>query len=87
MFRFKRSIPLDYNAQGYIYFRSLRYRGLPEREKKKIRDLCAAAGGEYQEAVLAFVTGEEGANAIYQRYYISRSTLERMVRKYYLLWE
>ena len=33
MFRFKRSIPLDYNAQGYIYFQSLRYRGLPERSE------------------------------------------------------
>lgn len=87
MFRFKRSIPLDYNAQGYIYFQSLRYSELSEREKKKIRRFCKLAGGEYQEAVLAFVTGEEGENAICQRYFMSRSTLERMVRKYYMMWK
>ena len=30
MFRYKKSIPVSYERQGYIYFSSLLYRELPE---------------------------------------------------------
>lgn len=87
MFRFKRSIPVSYEEQKKIYYHSLRFDALPEWEKKKIHRLCRAAGGEHAEAVMAFVTGRSVADAICRKYYISRSTLERKVRKYYLLWK
>lgn len=83
MFRFKKGIPVSYEDQGYIYFYSRRYRRLPRKERRRIEMLCAEAGGEYQEALLEFVTTDSGAVAVCARHYISQSTLERAVRKYY----
>ena len=84
MFRFKRSIPVDYDTQGHIYFTSRRYRKLTGAEQAQIRRLCREAGGEYHRALLRFVTTDMGAAAVCDRYYLSQSTLERIVRKYYV---
>ena len=43
-FRYKRGIPVPYARQGYIYFKSLRFSGLPVREQERIRRLCARTG-------------------------------------------
>lgn len=83
MFRYKAGIDVSYARQGYIYFTSLLYRELPERSRERIRALCRQAGGEYWEALLEFVTTEAGADRICQEHYLSRSTLERAVRRYY----
>lgn len=85
MFRLKRSIPLSYARQGYICFRSLMYDELTERQREIIRDIARRAGGEHAAAVLRFVTTEEGATKISMEHHISRETLDRAVRKYYLL--
>lgn len=42
-FRYKRGIPVPYARQGYIYFKSLRFSGLPVREQERIRRLCCYA--------------------------------------------
>lgn len=84
MFRFKKSIPLSYEEQGYIYFVSRLYKRLPAERKKEIRELCTVAGGEYSRALFAFVTTGQGAEAICTRYFLSLSTLERIVKKYYM---
>lgn len=84
MFRYKKSIPVDYDLQGYIYFASRRFRDLPEGKRKKIRNLCEDVGGEYSEALFEFVTTDAGATAICTKYYISLSTLERAVKRYYV---
>lgn len=84
MFRFKRGVPLTYEEQGYIYFTSLMYKRLPLATQRKIRSLCAAAGGEYKEALFAFVTTEMGATEVCTKYFLSQSTLERIVKKYYI---
>ena len=83
-FRFKRGIPVDYEQQGYIYFTSRRFRDLPKKQQEKIRSLCREAGGEHAEALFEFVTTDSGAVEVCDRFYISESTLERVVRKYYL---
>lgn len=83
MFRFKKSVPLRYEQQGYIYFKSLRYQELKKEEKNEIRNLCRKAGGAYEKALLEFVTTNIGATAVCVRHNLSRSTLERIVRKYY----
>lgn len=44
MFRYKKSIPVSYERQGYIYFSSLLYRELPEVAQRKILNLCLEAG-------------------------------------------
>lgn len=83
-FRFKRGIPVEYDQQGYIYFTSRRYKSLPLAKRRKIDDLCLQAGGEYAEALKEFVTTGSGAGEICTKYFLSQSTLERMVKRYYI---
>ncbi len=85
MFRYKKSVPVSYERQGYVYFKSLCYKLLPEREQQEIVNLCIRAAGEHYQALFQFVTSGAGAEAVCQRHHISRSTLERAVRRYYEL--
>jgi hypothetical protein len=82
-FRYKKSIPLDYDRQGYVYFVSRRYRFLPQSMKRGIRELCREVGGEYHQALFSFVTTDTGSTEICTKHYLSPSTLERLVQKYY----
>ena len=83
MFRYKKSVPVSYARQGYIYFKSRCYRELSEKEQHGLLNLCLEAGGEYYQALFEFVTSDEGATSICLRHHLSRSTLERVVRRYY----
>ena len=83
-FRYKRSIPIRYEDQGFIYFLSKRYRQLSAAERKQVRSICAKVGGDHKEALLEFVTTDTEAAAVCAKYYISESTLERAVRRYYI---
>lgn len=83
-FRYKRGIPVDYDLQGYIYFISRRYKRLPLAKRKKIDVLCEKAGGEYWEALHEFVTTDRGAVEVCGKFFLSQSTLERIVRRYYV---
>ena len=58
MFRYKKSVPVSYERQGYIYFASRLYRELTEEQQRKLLNLC-------------------------MKHFLSRSTLERAVRRYY----
>ena len=57
---------------------------MPLAKRKKIDELCSRAGGEYAGALKEFVTTDRGAEEICGKHYISQSTLERMVKRYYL---
>lgn len=83
MFRYKRSIDVSYERQGYIFFTSRMYKSLPEKRQRKIQALCTMHGGEYAGALMDFVTTDMGATAVCLRHSLSRSTLERAVRRYY----
>lgn len=83
MFRYKKSLGVSYNRQGYIYFASRLYRELPEGKRRKLEALCVQCGGEHNRALLDFVTTDAGADLVCDRHYLSRSTLHRMVRRYY----
>ena len=83
MFRYKRSIKVSYERQGYIYFLSRSYGQLPARKQAAIRELCDRCGGEYSRALFEFVTTDDGAVVVCQRHHLSQSTLERVVKKYY----
>lgn len=83
-FRFKRGIPLEYDLQGYIYFVSRRYKHLTLSKRRKIDELCAKAGGEYEAALKEFVTTDQGAAEVCGKHFISQSTLERIVKRYYI---
>jgi len=85
VFRIKKSIPeVSYDDQGYIYFYSKRYRRLTEREKRRIEGLCMEAGGEHYQALLEFVTTGLGITSVCAKHYVSESTLQRAVRRYYI---
>lgn len=84
-FRVKKSVPLSYEHQGYIYFTSRLCRELPLEQQRCIQNLCAEAGGEHYQALFEFVTTDAGAAAVCRKHFLSESTLERIVRKYYLL--
>lgn len=83
MFRFKRSVPVSYDRQGYIYFKSRLYEELPQAEQQAIVNLCLECGGEYYQALFQFVTTDAGATSVCVQHHLSRSTLERVVRRYY----
>lgn len=83
MFRYKPSIHVSYDKQGYIYFVSRLYKQLPEQEREKIRLLCREAGGPYSRALLEYITADASAEAVCMKHHISRSTLERAARRYY----
>lgn len=85
MFRYKKAVPVSYDRQGYIYFRSRLFRELSQTRQQRILDLCQRAGGEYAQALLEFVTQDTGAERVCIRHNLSRSTLERAVRRYYEL--
>ena len=84
-FRYKRGIPLEYDVQGYIYFLSRRYRRLPQAKRKKIDELCSKAGEQYEPALKAYVTTARSAEEICEKFFLSESTLERLVKRYYVL--
>ena len=83
MFRYKRSVAVSYDRQGLIYFLSKLYAELPGRKQEQILNLCLECGGEYYQALFEFVTTDAGATNVCMHHHLSRSTLERAVRKYY----
>ena len=83
MFRYKKSVPVSYERQGYIYFASRLYRELTEEQQRKLLNLCLQCGGEHYQALFEFVTTDAGATAVCMKHFLSRSTLERAVRRYY----
>ena len=83
MFRYKKSVPVSYERQGYIYFASRLYRELTEEQQHKLLNLCLQCGGEHYQALFEFVTTDAGATAVCMKHFLSRSTLERAVRRYY----
>ncbi len=81
----KKSIPVDYIKQGYIFFISMRYKRLNTEDRERIRTICRQAGEEYAQAVFEFVTTDRGAVEVCMKHHLSESTLERAVRRYYIL--
>ena len=84
MFRYKRSIPVDYDTQGYICFLLRRFHKLEKAEQKRLRELCRKAAGMYGTGVLEYLTTDADADYICARHHLSPSTLERMVKKVYV---
>ena len=72
MFRYKKSVPVSYERQGYIYFSSLLYREMPERAQQKILNLCMeCGGGDYYRALFEFVTTDANATYICMKHSLS----------------
>ena len=84
MFRVKQSIPLPEARQGYIYYAMQRYAEMPQRKREIVDNLIEVCGGEYANALLVYLTTDESIEKICMRYYVSRQTLFRCARKFYM---
>ena len=82
-YRYHRSIPVSYDRQGYIYFKSRLYHHLPVAEKEHMRELIHDAAGIHYRALFCYLTTDHGAKFITVRYKLSNRTLTRIVSRYY----
>lgn len=76
-----------YELQGLIFFLSANYDRLPETLRQIVRESCEAAAGRSgnRDAILEYMTRGKSKAAVMQRYYIaSETTVDRMVRSYFL---
>lgn len=84
MFKFKRSIPVSYEKQGYIYFVGRNFKNLPDEKQRQVKELCLKAGGEYHEALFELLTTDTTVTKICLKYSLSEATLLRVARKYFI---
>jgi hypothetical protein len=85
MFRLKKSIPLGYVRQGYIYFSCLYYKEMTQAQQLRIDDLCREAAGDNWQALLEFLTSGKGAEIICDKHHIgSKTTLYEAVHRFYM---
>ena len=56
-------------------------------ENAILREICREAGGEYYRALTAYVTSDMTPVAVSLKYNVSRATLYRVTRKFYLVAE
>lgn len=82
-FKVKKTIPLSYDRQGYVYFTSRNYSALPIQERERIDKLCRDIGRDNERALFAFMVLGANATTIETEYFCSKSTLYRLVREYY----
>lgn len=85
---FKRlpSVNVSYERQGRIFFACRNFRELPEREKRRIRSLCERVGGEYADALFAYLTTDISWQRTCMDYHISEMTLVRLRKAFYESW-
>lgn len=86
-FHYKRRLDAEgvgYDRQFYIYSISRSYRLLSPDQRAVIDELCERVGGENAAALKAFLTSDRGVHSVALRYYVSESTLNRMIKRYYL---
>ena len=76
-----------YEIQGLIFFLSANYGALPPELREMIRDSCSAAAGRSgnAEALLEYMTRGRTKAQVMLKYYIgSETSIDRMVRAYFL---
>ena len=77
----------SYEMLGLIYFLSVNYRRLPEELRSTVRDCCRRAAGRSgnERALMAYLTERRSKVWVCAEYNIaSETTVDRMVRKYYV---
>ena len=87
VFRYKKRIPVEYDRQGHIHFTTKRYKQLLPDEQKAIMKICREAAGDYAKAVLEYMSTDTPEVVICDKYHVSRATLERMVRRFYVAFD
>lgn len=88
-FKYMRSLPLSYEAQGAIWFTCQTFRWQPENIRAKIRAICTHVGGGdgmKRRAILAFMTTRISWRECCDRHFISDATLDRLRRAFFMEW-
>ena len=83
-FKLKKSIPLSYDRQGYVYFACRNYSQLPVQMRRQIDRLIETVGGVYADALRAFMIQGESASAVEARYHCSYAQVYRVVKEFYM---
>lgn len=85
-FKRLRSVNKSYDEQGAIFFACRNFTRQPKKTQDKIRRLCAAAGPEYAQALLAYLTTDISWERTCMEYGLSQETLTRLRRRFYDAW-
>lgn len=85
-FKFLPSVHKSYEQQGEIFFACRNYLHQPDEVREKIDRLCREAGGEYAEALRAYLTTRASWERVTMEYHLSDATLHRIRRQFYELW-
>lgn len=81
------SVARSYEEQGEIFFACRNYVRQPTKIKKKIWDLCEAAGGkDYAKGLFVYLTTAATWQEVTMEYAMSDQTLYRIRKKFYTLW-
>jgi len=89
-FKYMPSLKQSYERQGEIFFTCRNYKHLAHAEKVRIDLICAecAKGDSYKRrAIFAFMTTGASWRECCMKYHISDSTLERLRKEFFRLWE
>ena len=82
-FKYRRGIRLSYERQGYIFFLCRRFSALAPEQRDAIRALCRSAGGQYERALLRYLTTSAGMQRVCSEEHIGTATLWRCVKRFY----
>lgn len=83
LFKYRAKLGIPYERQGYIYFLSRNYKKLPKAKQAELERYCQRIGREYAGALWEYMTTKAAAVRICDKYYLSISTLNRIVKRYY----
>lgn len=89
-FKYMPSLKQSYERQGEIFFTCRNYRTLAEVDQVRINLICAscAQGDSYKRrAIFSFMTTGASWRECCDKNHISDSTMERLRKRFYELWE
>lgn len=84
-FKYLPSVRKSYAEQGKIFFDCQNYSRQPAEIRAKIDELIQEAGGEYADALRAYLCTRASWERVTMDYYVSGSTLDRIRRRFYEL--
>lgn len=77
-----KSVSVNRNKQGMIFFFCQNYKNLPKEDQTVIDELCIAAGKGYEAALFEYMTTPSTRTKVVMDYYLSEMTLTRAVNRF-----
>lgn len=85
-FKYLPSVRKSYAEQGKIFFDCQNYSRQPAEIRAKIDELIQEAGGEYADALRAYLCTRASWERVTMECFVSSATLDRIRRKFFELW-